>query len=123
MATTEADRRDGKPPAGPATPPSTTTSPPSTSTSPPPSPPVAGPEAPRRRRDKELAAVERALQVLDGDTQAIAATSACLAALAGVDAAERRAAIVALLTLDPAGMRLAKVVLEDRWTRDAGQAG
>jgi hypothetical protein len=80
----------------------------------------APPETPRRRRDKELATIERALQVLDGDTTATAATSQCLSALAGIGSADTRAAIVALLGLDPAGMRLAKVVLEDRWTREAG---
>jgi hypothetical protein len=78
--------------------------------------------APRRRRDGELKAIEHALQVLDGDTQAIAATSACLSALAAVEDPDRRASIVALLGLEPAGMKLAKVVLEDRWTRN-GEAG
>ena len=117
MATpTDTQRRDGQPASaerGPTPTPQAT--------------PAEGPKpipdtVPRRRRDSELKAIETALQTLDGDTAAVAATSACLSALAQVADGDRRAAIVTLLGLTPAGMKLAKVVLEDRWTRD-GQTG
>ena len=127
MATTDTDRRDGQPAA--ATPEVRTADgdggrgqrdvpgAPAPTTSPAPDAP-----SPRRRRDRELAVIERALQALDGDTKATAATSTCLAAMAAIEDDTRRAAIVDLLSLEPAGMRLAKVVLEDRWTR-TGEAG
>jgi hypothetical protein len=129
MATTDTNRRDGQPAAAPPTPSQRAgQADPGARVGDPNRPPAPGTPAPvpdptpRRRRDKELATIERALQALDGDTQATAATSQCLAAMAGIGDTGRRAAIVDLLSLDPAGMRLAKVVLEDRWTR-TGEAG
>lgn len=129
MATTDTERRDGQPDTPtpdrgrgqrevPDAPPPAPTAPSADSPK-----PTGDPPPPRRRRDNELRAIEHALQALEGDTQAIAATSQCLSALAGVEDSARRGAIAALLGQlhpDLAGLKLAKVVLEDRWTRQAG---